>query len=92
MIDIFEIMKIFNLDEKPYIQLGCDWCHDGSRIFFVEEGMLYDAVKGDWIGTQDGIVCLMNDVQQFLGWQPVIFSQHLEMNYGEFEDKYGDEM
>ena len=92
MIDIIEIMQLFNLDEKPYVQLGCEWCRDGSSIFFVEDSALYGAIQGDVVGTKEGIVCLMNDVQQFLGWQPAVFSENLEISYDEFELKYEDEM
>lgn len=92
MIDLIEIMKMFNLDEKPYMQLGCVWCRDDFRITFIEEGIVYDAIQGELIGNEDGIVCLMNDVQQFLGWQPVIFSSNLEISPEEFEKTYGELM
>lgn len=89
MIDIYEIMELFNLDEKPYVNLGCVWCRDGSQIFFLEDNIVYSVVAGDLIGELDGIVCINNDVEQFLGWQPAIFTSVLEICPKLFEEIYG---
>ncbi|CAL9978059.1 hypothetical protein VPHF99_0226 [Vibrio phage F99] len=92
MVDLIEIMKLFDLDEKPYCNLGCVWCRDGSRTTFIEDGNIYGAVQGDVIGVKGGIVCINNDVQQFLGMQPAIFTSVLEISPELFEETYGDLM
>ena len=92
MIDIFEIMKMFELSEKPYTLLGCEWCTDGSGLCFIEDGNIYRVVLGEMLGEKDNIVCYMVDVQQFLGWQPAVLSKHMQTTYESFEEKYGDMM
>ncbi|AUR84845.1 hypothetical protein NVP1063O_178 [Vibrio phage 1.063.O._10N.261.45.C7] len=92
MVDLLEIIERFNLDEKPYINLGNVWCRDGHSIYFIEEGCVYSAVQGNVIGEEDGIVCINNDVQQFMGMQPAIFDSSLEFSPEKFEELYGDFM
>ena len=92
MIDIFEIMKMFELSEKPYTLLGCEWCTDGLGLYFVEEGNIYKETLGEMLGEKEGVVCCMIDVQQFLGWQPAVLSKHMQTTYESFEEKYGDTM
>lgn len=92
MVDIIEIMKLFNLDEKPYVNLGCVWCRDDFNIMFVEDGLVYDATQGNLIGEKDGVVCINNDARQFIGMQPAIFTSTLEISREMFEETYGDLM
>ncbi|CAH9014546.1 conserved hypothetical protein [Vibrio phage 277E43-1] len=92
MIIWYELMKMFNLDEKPYLNLGVEWCKDDYQIMFVEYGVVSCETLGKRLGNVDGIVCMEIDVQQFLGWQPAVFSEHLEIAYDDFEEKYGDIM
>ena len=88
MVDMIEIMKMFNLEEKPYCNLGLVWCRDKYTVSFVEDGSAYSAVIGDVLGEDNGIVCINNDVQQFFGMQPAVFSKDLEIDTSEFEKRY----
>jgi len=92
MIDIIELMEIFNLHQKPYVNLGVEWCRDGAQIYFIEDGSVYGAVFDKVVGSKDNVTCIMHDVEQFLGWEPALFSTHLEISLAEFEEKYGDLM
>lgn len=92
MVDLLELMEIFNLDEKPYCNLGCEWCVTRDSIYFVEDGMMYSSIKGELIGKEEGMVCINNDLQQFLGMQPAVFTSVLKITPEEFEEKYKDLM
>ncbi len=92
MIDLVEIMKMFNLTEQPYVNLGCVWCSNGNSLYFYEDGNVYSSLQGELVGVEDGVVCIMNDVQQFLGMQPALFTETLEISYEKFEDIYWEKM
>ncbi len=89
---VSELMQMFDLDEKPYLNLDIEWCKDGYQIMFVEDGTVYCETLGKHLGNVDDVICLEIDVQQFLGWQPAVFTQSMEITWEEFEDKYEDKM
>lgn len=88
MIDVYELMQMFDLEETPYLNLGIEWCKDGYQIMFVEDEVVYCETLGKRLGGISNVVCLEIDVQQFLGWQPAVFTQSMEISWEEFEDKY----
>ena len=88
MIDIFEIMKLFNLDAKPYLNTGLPWSCDGSQVYFVEDNCMYSVIAGEDSTSTMGFVCAQTDVQQFLGWEYMIFSAHMQEDFEFFEKKY----
>lgn len=90
MIDVYEIMKMFDLNEKPYVQLGLPWAQDGYKIYFVEDGILYDVYTEGVCRIEEGIYCFQVDLYQFMGWQPMIFTSNLKMGYEDFENKFRD--
>lgn len=92
MIDLVEVMKMFNLTEQPYLNLGCVWCRTPPySIHFYEDGDLYSAVRVSLVGEDGNLVCIMNDVQQFMGMQPAIFTKTLEISPEKFQELYGTE-
>ena len=93
MIDIEELMRVFGLKETPYVNLGLEWCTDNGSVYFVGDGWSFSAVYDERsLVVKDGIVCMLNDVQQFRGWEPAVFTESLELSVEMFEEKYGDLM
>ena len=90
--DNLTLMTTCNLNEIPYNNLKTTWCRDGYQVMFVEENLIYCETLGKTLSTIGDVICLEIDVQQFLGWQPTVFTQSMEITWEEFEQKYEEVM
>ena len=92
MSDAFELMKLFELDEKPYVNLECEWAVDGGSLYFVDNGVMYQEVFGKIESQKNGISLCVIDVQQFMGWQPMVLTSSMNMSFDDFDNKYSNLM